>query len=190
MSTTGHETEAVNVQGLKASLIKSGNKGIYNEAICSTAGATAAKVTNTVPPSFSLVSGAKIIVKFTYAITVANATLQVGETTAKPIYFRGAALEANVVKAGTSLLLSYDGTSFNIIGDLDTDTNTVTDVSFNSSTGKLQKTVNGSTSDVCDVVTSGFRITTDETTGTDIFTAVGGATVTHDDTTGADVFSF
>lgn len=119
MSTTGHETEAVNVQGLKASFIKAGNKGIFNEAICSTAGATAAKVTNTVPPSFSLVSGAKIIVKFTYAISVASATLQVGSAgTPKPIYFRGAALEANVVKAGTSLLLSYDGTSFNIIGGL------------------------------------------------------------------------
>lgn len=190
MSTQGHESEVVNVQGLKASLIKGGNKGIFNEAICSTAGATAAKVTNTTPPSFSLVSGAKIIVKFTYAITVANATLQVGETTAKPIYFRGAALEANVVKAGTSLLLSYDGTSFNIIGDLDTDTNTVTDVSFNSSTGKLQKTVNGSTSDVCDVVTSGFRITQDDVNGIDTFTAVGQSTITEDNTNGIDNFNF
>ena len=118
MSTTGHETEAINVRGLKASLKKGGNIGIFNECICSTAGGTAAKVTNTVPPSFSLVSGAKIIVKFTYAITVANATLQVGNTAAKPIYFRGAALEADVVKSGTSLLLSYDGTSYNIIGGL------------------------------------------------------------------------
>ena len=62
MSTTGHETEAINVRGLKASLKKGGNIGIFNECICSTAGGTAAKVTNTVPPSFSLVSGAKIIV--------------------------------------------------------------------------------------------------------------------------------
>lgn len=40
------------------------------------------------------------------------------------------------------------------------------------------------------VVGSGFQVTTDETTGTDIFTALGTATITHDDTTGADVFSF
>ena len=122
MSTQGHEKEAVNVEGLKAALKSSGNKAIYNEAICSTAGGTAAKVTNTVPPSFSLVSGAKILVKFTYAITVANATLQVGTNAAKPIFYHGAALAANLVKAGTSLLLSYDGTNFNIIGDINTDT--------------------------------------------------------------------
>lgn len=118
MSTTGHETEAINVQGLKASLKKGGNKGIFNEAICSTASATAAKVTNTTPPSFSLVSGAKIIVKFTYGISAENATLQVGSTAAKPIYFRGTALEPDVVKAGTSLFLHYDGTAYNIIGGL------------------------------------------------------------------------
>ena len=116
--TSGHELEGVNVQDLKAVLIKTGNKGLLNECICSTAGGTAAKVTNTTPPSFSLVSGAKIIVKFTYAITVANATLQVGSTAAKPIYFRGAPLDANVVKAGTTLFLSYDGTSYNIVGGM------------------------------------------------------------------------
>jgi len=66
----------------------------------------------------------------------------------------------------------------------------VDDVTFDPSTGELFRTKNGTSAKVCDVVTSGFRITTDETTGTDIFTAVGGATVTHDDTTGADVFSF
>lgn len=118
MSTTGHEKEAVNVEGLKAALKSGGNKAIFNEAICSTAGGTAAKVTNTTPPSFSLVSGAKIIVKFTYGINVANSTLQVGETAAKPIHFRGAALEANIVKPATHLLLSYDGTAYNIIGGL------------------------------------------------------------------------
>ena len=190
MSTTGHETEAINVQGLKASLKKGGNKGIFNEAICSTAGATAAKVTNTTPPSFSLVSGAKIIVKFTYAITVANATLQVGDAAAKPIYYHGAALPSNIVKAGTLLFLQYDGTSYNIVGDLDTDTNTVTDVSFDPSTGKLKKTVNGSISDVCDVVTSGFRITQDDVNGIDTFTAVGQSTITEDNTNGIDNFNF
>ena len=40
------------------------------------------------------------------------------------------------------------------------------------------------------VVGSGFQVTTNETTGTDVFTALGTATITHDDTTGADVFSF
>jgi len=118
MSTTGHENELVTVAGLKATAKKGGNKGIFNEAICSTAGATAAKVTNTVPASFTLASGATIIVKFTYGITVANATLQVGDTAAKPIYYRGAALEANKIKAGDKVMLRYDGVSYNIVGSL------------------------------------------------------------------------
>jgi len=118
MTTTGHEQEIIDVAGLKASLKKGGNKAVYNEAICSTAGATAAKVTNTTPPSFSLVSGATIIVKFTYAISVANATLKVGDADAKPIYYQGAALAANMVNAGDRLLLRYDGTNFNVIGSL------------------------------------------------------------------------
>ena len=121
MATTGHETEAINVQGLKASLKKGGNIGIYNEAICSTAGGTAAKVTNTTPPSFTLTAGAKILVKFTYAISAENATLQVGSNTAKPIYYKGAALPADIVKAGSSLLLAYDGTNFNVVGDINID---------------------------------------------------------------------
>lgn len=111
-------------------------------------------------------------------------------TAAKPIYYRGAALAANMVKAGAQLILRYDGTNFNVIGDLDTDTDTVTDVTFDSSDNKLKQTKGGVQTDIVQLVTSGFRITTDETSGTDIFTAVGGATVTHDDTTGADVFSF
>ena len=38
------------------------------------------------------------------------------------------------------------------------------------------------------VVNNGFRITTDETTGTDTFVALGGATITVDDENGRDIF--
>ncbi len=190
MSTTGHGTEFINVQGLKASLKKGGNKGIFNEATCSTAAGTAAKEIATAPKSFSLVSGAKILVTFTNAITVANATLQVGSATAKPIYYHGAALAANLVKAGSVLLLVYDGTKYNIVGDLDTDTDTVTDITFDSNTNTLKKTVGGQQSDVVQIVTSGFSLTHDNATGADKFTAIGTATFTHDNTTGADKFTF
>ena len=67
---------------------------------------------------------------------------------------------------------------------------TVSNVSYNSSTGKIQKTVNGTVSDVCDVVTSGFRITENDTTGVDNLVPVGGATLTENDTTGIDDFEF
>lgn len=63
-------------------------------------------------------------------------------------------------------------------------------ITFDSSTNELKKTVNGSTSKVCDVVTSGFRITQDDVNGIDTFTAVGSATFTDDNTNGIDVFDF
>ena len=117
-----------------------------------------------------------------------NGTTYYTLSAAKPIYYRGAALGANMVKAGSQIILRYDGTSFNIIGNLDTDT--VTDVSYNSQTGMLQQKKNGQTTDITTIVTSGFVITHNETTGADVFTAIGSATLTHDDTTGADVFTF
>lgn len=61
---------------------------------------------------------------------------------------------------------------------------------INYSNGTLNKTVNGTSSKICDIVTSGFVITHNEATGADVFTAIGSATLTHDDTTGADVFTF
>ena len=66
----------------------------------------------------------------------------------------------------------------------------VSGVSFDSTSGKIQQTKNGVTSDVCDVVTSGFRITQDDTNGIDTFTAVGQATITEDNTNGIDSFTF
>lgn len=125
MSTTGHEKEGVNVEGLKASLQKlktenldpNVNKGVVNEATCSTAAGTAAK-TVTAPASFSLISGAAILVKFTNGISVDNATLAVGSTAAKPIYYKGAALEADYVEAGDIIMLKYDGTNYNVVGKL------------------------------------------------------------------------
>ena len=197
MSTTGHESEAIKVSGLKAALKKGGNKGIFNEAICSTAAATPAKVTNTAPPSFSLTGGAKIIVKFTYGISVANATLQVGDTAAKPIYYRGTALAAGIVKAGDRLLLGYNGTQWDVVGVLDQDlsgkadvSSTVSNVSYNSSTSKIQQTINGVTSDVCSIAQGGYQIIEDNTNGIDELTPVGGATITDDNENGLDVLTF
>lgn len=69
-------------------------------------------------------------------------------------------------------------------------TATVSDVSYDQSTGKLKKTINGTTTNVCDVVTSGFRITQDDANGIDVISAVGSATVTEDNTNGIDNFNF
>lgn len=66
----------------------------------------------------------------------------------------------------------------------------VANVAFDSASGKLKKTVDGAVTDVCDVVTSGFRITQDDANGIDVITAVGSATVTEDNTNGIDNFNF
>lgn len=88
-----------------------------NEASCSTAAGTQAKTVEA-PTGFKLANKATIVVIFQNAITTANATLQVGNTEAKPIYYRGAPLEANLVEAGERIMLRYDGTVYNVIGCL------------------------------------------------------------------------
>ena len=69
-------------------------------------------------------------------------------------------------------------------------TATVSNVTYDSTTGKLRQTVNGTTSDVVSVVNSGFSLTEDDTNGLDIFTAIGTATITDDNTNGLDVMAF
>ena len=55
-----------------------------------------AKVATITPGSnFSLETGARITVKFTYPNTATDPTLNVNETGAKAIYFRGAAIATN-----------------------------------------------------------------------------------------------
>lgn len=260
---TNTEKEApVKLGGMQAHTRDLFNKGIGSEGTCSTAAATAAKEV-TLGTTFELVNKATILVKFTNAISVASATLAVTHTdldgtttteTAKPIYYRGAALAANMVKAGDILVLRYDGTSWNIIGVLDQDlsgkqdvindlsdirsgatagasayqlpsggvpktdlasgvqssldkadsalqshqdisgkadkSETVSDVIYDSSTGKLKKTINGTTTNVCDVVTSGFGIQYNSQTGIKTLTPVGGATGAFNDNTGIKAITF
>ena len=70
------------------------------------------------------------------------------------------------------------------------DDNAVTDVAFDSTTGYVKKTKNGTTSNVVQVVTSGFSITQDDVNGIDTLTAIGSATITDDNTNGLDILNF
>ena len=63
-------------------------------------------------------------------------------------------------------------------------------ISYNSQTGKIQKTVNGQTSDLVTIVSSGFSMSEDDTEGVDTLTAIGGASITEDDVNGIDEFDF
>lgn len=73
-------------------------------ATCSTAAATAAKTASL--SSYSLTTGGIVSVKFTYDVP-ASATLNINSKGAKSIYYRGAAITANVIKAGDIATFIY-----------------------------------------------------------------------------------
>ena len=88
----------------------------FGYGVCSTAGATAAKVvsiTNTV-----LTPGGVIAVLFQNAFTASSPTLSVNGSAAKPIKLFGNAMPMGKVHNNTILVMNYDGTQFNVIGIL------------------------------------------------------------------------
>ena len=93
--------------------------GLNNYATCATAAATAIKTVDC--PGFELTTGTVVIVKFTVTNTAAVADLQmdVNETGAKHIKYRNANLSAaSVLTANRIYAMLYDGTYWQIIGDL------------------------------------------------------------------------
>jgi hypothetical protein len=98
-------------------------------AECSTAAGTTAKVatictdSDTTNKAFTLIKGVAINVKFTVTNTAASPTLNVNETGAKAIYYNGAAITAGYLKAGKVYQFVYNGTQWELVGDVDTDTN-------------------------------------------------------------------
>lgn len=121
-------TDTVKAKAVSVGAMQAHTRVVHNKAmqdgVCSTAAATAAK-TVTLGTTFKLVNKATFIVKFANAISCENATLAVTHTTlagttvteaAKPIYLKAAPLEADVIEAGASLILRYNGTQFDIIG--------------------------------------------------------------------------
>ena len=93
---------------------------IGNYGTCSTAAGTAAKTVAC--NGFTLADGSEITVKFTVTNTAANPTLNVNSTGALPIYYRGSAISAGYLAANRTYTFRYDGTSYNLVGDLDTNT--------------------------------------------------------------------
>ena len=99
-----------------------GTANITHYGTCSTAAATAAKTVACT--SFTLATGAIIRVKFTVTNTADNPTLNVNSTGAKSIFYRGAAITAGYLAAGRVYTFVYDGTNYELVGDINTDTNT------------------------------------------------------------------
>ena len=97
-----------------------GSAAITHYATCSTAAGTAAKVVSLA--GFTLVTGAKVTVRFTVTNTAANPTLNVGGTGAKAIQYRNAAITAGALAANRTYEFVYDGSSWELVGDLDSNT--------------------------------------------------------------------
>ena len=99
-----------------------GTTNINHFATCSTAAATAAKTVSLT--GFTLAAGATITVKFSNTNTAANPTLNVNNTGAKSIMYRGTTITAEYLAANRVYTFVYDGTDYELIGDINTDTNT------------------------------------------------------------------
>lgn len=131
--TTARTIDGVNFNG-------TGN--IVHYGSCSTAAATAEKAVACA--GFVLAAGAKIAVKFTVTNTAANPTLNVQSTGAKPVYYRGEAISAGYLAANSTYEFVYNGTQYELIGDLDASKisgKTICVVSsFDASTGTLNLT--------------------------------------------------
>ena len=97
-----------------------GTANRFNYGSCSTAAATAAKTVACT--GFTLATGAEITVKFTVTNTAASPTLNVNGTGAKPIYYNGAAISAGYLKANKTYTFRYNGTQYDLVGDIDTNT--------------------------------------------------------------------
>ena len=74
--------------------------------------------------NYTLTTGSIINIKFTNDI-IANATLNINDTGAKPIYYKGSAITDGIIKAGDTATFIYDGRNYNLIS-LDRDFNPIT----------------------------------------------------------------
>lgn len=114
--SAGKWTNARNINGMSVD----GSANRINYGTCSTAAATAAKTVSC--SGFALLTGAEITVKFTVTNTAANPTLNVNSTGAKAIYYRGSAIPAGYLAANRTYTFRYDGSHYDLVGDIDTNT--------------------------------------------------------------------
>lgn len=99
-----------------------GSESITHYGECDTAAATAEKTV--ICSWFQPVTGARIAVKFTNSNSASNPTLNVHGTGAKPIYYRGSAILASYLAANRTYEFIYNGTQYDLVGDINIDTNT------------------------------------------------------------------
>lgn len=85
---------------------------------CSTAADTAAKTVAVQGNNFSLETNAIVVVTFTITNTASNPTLDVSSSGAKSIYYNGTNIDSKILIANKSYIFIYDGTNWNLVGDV------------------------------------------------------------------------
>ena len=141
------DSSSSNIKALKLS---------YGE--CSTAAATTAKAVTIISNGaasgsnapFVLEKSAVVLVKFTTTNTgaVANLTLNVNGTGAKSIKYRGTNLpSAGTLAANRVYQFLYDGTNWQLVGDINTDTNTAVTQTISSTSNADYRVLFSATAD-------------------------------------------
>lgn len=138
-----------------------GTSNISHYGTCSTEAATVEKAVSLT--GFTLVSGAKVYVKFTVTNTATSPTLNVNGTGAKAIYYRGSAIGTGYLATNRTYAFIYNGTQYELIGDINTDTNTdtkVTNTLNNTAKAYITGTTTSSTNTGTQVFDNGVYLDT------------------------------
>lgn len=119
------------------------SQAVSHYGLCST---TSDTVEKTVPcTGFNLIIGARITVKFTHSNTASNTTLEVENTGARRILYRGSTVSGMFIANGVYEFV-YDGSDYNLVGTVDTDTDT--DIKVTVKSGSTTKAyITGATSE-------------------------------------------
>ena len=97
-----------------------GSANIHHYGTCSTAAGTAAKTVTLA--NFVLATGAIAFIRFTVTNTASSPTLNINATGAKAIRYRNAGINASHLAANRTYCFIYDGSYYQLVGDIDTNT--------------------------------------------------------------------
>lgn len=95
--------------------IDNGTTHLIEPTLFATTGGTASAITASIS-NFELVAGVLITLKITTTNT-ASATLTINNGSAKAIQYKGAAIDANILKSTHIYNFVYDGAAWQIIGE-------------------------------------------------------------------------
>ena len=123
------------IKGIKEIALGNNNNYLIEPTLYTTVNQTSAATTFTADlDKFELFKGVTIAVKFGVTNN-ASATLNINGTGAKAIYYEGAAITASKLKAKHTYIFTYNGTQWELVGDLDT--NTQSDYGNITTSGKI-----------------------------------------------------